>query len=271
MNNENTLIKKDDWNYIQQYNVEHWEILYKNNGLEYYKLELNNTIKKQILIMHGQSSNKPCTYSLYKKIHNLIFKSYQDKGWFVRLSTKSIRDVFPNMTIAPLNDAKEITDMLLKSKIAYVDIWYSLYYDTEISLYIVEWRTICMHYEFRIFWHNSKIAAISQYNCQTDLIFDDKELTKIIPEMKKLEMVNFLYKDGALDVSVYKRKTCNTVNGIVSKKYIIEPIDWNPYHLTTASILFNWNEIHTCDFTHTLCRYIRDGNLMQVIIQNILI
>jgi hypothetical protein len=268
-NGMGNIMTEDVWNYIQHYNVEHWEILYENLGLEYYKLEIDKDLKKQILTIYNQKSDQPCTYLLQKKIQTLISKSCQDKGWFIRLSTKSIRDVFPNMIISPLNTAEEIVDMLLCSKIAYSDLWYSLYYDTEIALYIIEWRTICMHYEFRVFWHNSKITAITQYNCQTDLIFDDEELCKIIPEIKKLEMVNSLYKDGALDISVYTRNSYNATSNIKSLKYIIEPLDWNPYHETTASILFNWNEIHTCNFTYILCRYIRNGNLIQIIINNI--
>ena len=107
-------INKNTWIYLNKCNYEEWYKFIGTNCI----IQIPLTIKDRESIINN---HKPV--ELYKK---LKIACGQENQYFIRLSTRSIKDAFYNQTPIPLHNPLEIIERVLKSKRAYIDIKYSI-------------------------------------------------------------------------------------------------------------------------------------------------
>ena len=215
--------------------MEYWGYLLKR---KYIQIELTSKDMKAI-IKNEYGENKKnrqdiTPYDLRNAIMKIIDNTRIDgEKWFIRLSTRSIKDSFYMMTPIPLTNHIEILERLMKSKRAYDDVKLSYKYDTPIYLFMIEWdNQVNVRHEFRCFVKNGELIGVSQYDLYDDLDYMECELKDISTRIKSF--VNEIYYDESnyvVDIYIDSRRHCRL-------------IEINPYDKTTSGIHFSWKELN---------------------------
>lgn len=145
--------------------------------------------------------------------------------WFVRVDGCSPKDSI--VGCGPFNKSYDI----LRSLVTSMRVYLSLKYDT-CNLYLVPWNdSHNVNNEFRVFVHNRKITAISQYHWYSDIGLNEEKLSLIAPMIvsycnNAISQVPFI--DCTIDVSV--------IDNVVSL------IEFNCFgkNLAAGSCCFHW-------------------------------
>lgn len=232
-----TSITKHKWKYLTKFNVEHWGYLLER---QYIQIELTPKDMNAIIENeYGGKKKNNCQDIIPYDLRNALMKITQktsvvEKKWFIRLSTRSIKDSFYMMTPIPLTNHIEILERLMKSKRAYDDVKLSYKYDTPIYLFMIEWdKHVDVRHEFRCFVKNGELIGVSQYDLYDDLDYMECELKDISSRIQ--HFVNDIYYDEqnyVVDVNLDNKRKCHL-------------IEINPYDKTTSAIHFSWNELNT--------------------------
>lgn len=186
-------------------------------------------------------------YGELKEIENYIkneisnyanFNINDTNKWFIRLSNASPKDGIHS--VGPLLSIEQMVDSIVTSKRILSVLERKIIEKSEDNLYIVPWRDDWNeNMEFRVFVHDKKITAISQYIWKKYIGFTDIEIieicrqiiiycyTEIIPKAVSL-IDNFI-----IDV-IYNINKCNSIP--------VELIELNSFgkNLATGSALFHW-------------------------------
>jgi len=212
------MLSKTKWLELNETNTENWIDL---TGKAYHKIQLSDNDKTNIV-----SGNVPLD------IRNTL-KGILKPGdkWFVRLSTRSIKDAFYQMEIKPLGVVYDIIDRLLLSERAHEDISYSIKYNTDMYLFLIEWdNEMKIENEFRCFVKDNVLQCISQYNIYDDMNFFDFDAGKIVLAIKcYIHSINI--GTGVVDV-------------LVDDQFNVSLVEVNPYDRTTSAIFYKWVEIN---------------------------
>jgi hypothetical protein len=181
---------------------------------------------------------------LQKSLSKCLRKTQSKNSWFVRLSTRSIKDSFYQQKPIPLESSLEILERLLNSKKAFIDIRLCLEHDMPISLFLVEWdHNMNIHHEFRCFVRNGHLIAISQYDLYNDLDFMEYEIPNLVRLIKHkihdVQMeINNHFGFFVIDLLVLRNKKTNNVDKV-------DVIEINPYDKSTSGIYFSWKELNS--------------------------
>lgn len=236
------------WNYFQRYKVENWDILYKNLGLEYYNIPISQLYLESIVKFITNNNIQQniyydeCIQYIKNKIDEKLEQSCQKKGWFIRSSLNTMNNNIAYYIPSKFYNSDEIVINILNNINIVNEMIYCYKFNSKFSIYLIEWRSLNPLYEFRLFIRNSKIKAVTQYNIIGNLPFDSSEINNVLESIKKIQNVKKRYSNGILDISIYKRNALYDDNIPMKTKYIVEPLDWHPYHDSVNSILFSWNE-----------------------------
>lgn len=208
---------KSKWLDLNKTNAENWIDL---TGKTYHKIQLSDNDKTNII-----NGNIPS--SLRNRLKGILKPGDE---WFVRLSTRSIKDSFYQMEIKPLGVAYDIIDRLLQSKRAYEDISYSIKYNTDMYLFLIEWDDkMNIKNEFRCFVKDNVLQCITQYNIYDDINFFEFDVCKIVLAIK------FYISDINIGTGV--------VDVLLDDHFNVTLVEVNPYDRTTSAIFYKWNEI----------------------------
>jgi hypothetical protein len=178
----------------------------------------------------GKIPNLDDLQELSKKIELEMKSNSEIPLWFVRLSSRSPKDV---SGIRPCENPSDVIDMLIQSNRVSNDLqWYLVYeIKTPLSIHLIKWKSFQKENEVRCFVFQRKLVAITQYFLEKHFSLRKNEFEGV----KKIEQVldqimdKIPYDDFVIDLEVGQ-----TV-------YLVE---FNAYGKkgTTSAVLFNWVE-----------------------------
>ena len=153
-----------------------------------------------------------------------------DSGYFMRLNSASPKDSFYECRIWSATD-------IIKTMVSSARVYKVINKGVREHIILKEWNSKYIdrpQYEFRVFVHESKITAISQYHCETHFVWPNTN--------------NNLWETIVNNiVSLYNR--CNKFPNCVMDIYINEDlsaelIEFNSFgmELASGSALFEWSK-----------------------------
>ena len=172
--------------------------------------------------------------------------SYMDNStgikWFVRLNEASPKDgKYGN---GPLMSAKEIVTSLVTSLRAYRGLMRSVDFNISEKLYIIPWRydwnESC---EFRVFVHERKVTALSQYVWMKDCGWNIDNMKIVAPKIvdycTNLVIPKIIHIDSfVIDVIIVAKTSIITSD----TEFQVELVELNSFgsNLASGSALFHW-------------------------------
>ena len=211
------MLSRTKWLELNEVNTENWIDL---TGKAYHKIQLSDNDKTNIV-----NGNVPM--DLKNRLKEILKPGDE---WFVRLSTRSIKDAFYQMKIKPLGLVHDLIERLLQSERAHEDISYAIKYNTDMYLFLIEWDDkMRIENEFRCFVKDNVLQCISQYNIYDDMNFFEFDAGKIVLSIKC-----YLH---SIDIG-----TC-VVDVLVDDRFNVTLVEINPYDRTTSAIFYKWGEI----------------------------
>jgi len=155
--------------------------------------------------------------------------------WLYRAHTLAMR----------VHSAQEALDLILQSRRIYWDLTYDLKNPETFSTHLIvrEWKNIPLESEFRVFVHEQKITAISQY-------FTQLYFPSLIDRKDELEqeIIQFWQTIHALlppTLKTYVIDFAWVVAPDVPKQMIV--LELNPFNISTGAALFSWESEHDSD------------------------
>jgi hypothetical protein len=210
--------------------MEHWGYLIQRPYIQFEltKKDMDSIISRKygegkfIMPVDLQTSLKSVTQN----------KKTTIQKWFIRLSTRSMKDAFYGMKPVPLTNHVEIVERLCDSKRVYDDIKLSRKYDTSMFLFMTEWDdNMNIRHEFRCFVRNGQLIGISQYDLYLDLNYMECELRQLTYNIKNfIDSLQYDELNYVADVLVDDKTHCSL-------------IEINPYDVTTSAIHYTWGEL----------------------------
>jgi hypothetical protein len=179
----------------------------------------------------GKDPNFDGLKNLSQKIEQEIKSNSEIPLWFVRLSSRSPKDVSGG--IRPCDNASDVIDILIQSNRVSNDLQWYLIYEIKTPLYIhlIKWKSFQKENEVRCFVFQRKLVAITQYFLEKHFSLRKNEFegVKKIEQVMEQIMDKIPYEDFVIDLEVNQ-----TV-------YLVE---FNAYGKkgTTSAVLFSWVE-----------------------------
>eukprot|EP01080_Neovahlkampfia_damariscottae_P011120 gene11120-3939_t len=179
----------------------------------------------------GNIPNLAEVKELSKKIDQELNKNAETPFWFVRLSSRSPKDILGG--IRPCETSLDVIEMLIESNRVSNDLqWYLVYgIKTPLYIHLIKWKSFQKESEIRCFVYQNNLVAITHYYLEKHFTlkkneFDGVKKIEIVLEQLK-ELIP--YDDYVIDLEVG-----NTVN----------IVEFNAYGKkgTTGAVLFDWNK-----------------------------
>jgi len=200
------------------------------------KLTLKNTMftSSTKTEAEAQQYNK-----LSQKITTHLPSSLSSSGFFIRLSTRSPKDV--PKSILPCQNAADVLFLLSRSERCFLDLELHKKILTKLKylqIVVLPWIEIPLALEFRCFVKGHKLNAISQYDAYThyfDILQDVDFLREIKSQIHNFhqQLAPFMpYPSYVMDVYIEQRTSSLRVH----------LIELNPFYadMSSGSALFEW-------------------------------
>ena len=179
----------------------------------------------------GKEPNLDDLKHLSKRINDQINNYPNVPFWFIRLSSRSPKDVLGG--IRPCENASDVVQILIESNRVSNDLQWYLVYEIETPLYLhmIKWKSFQKENEVRCFVYQNKLVAITHYYLDKYFSLRKNEFEGV----KKIDQVfnqikdKIPYDDYVIDLEV----------GIQ-----VNLVEFNAYGKkgTTGAVLFDWTK-----------------------------
>ena len=239
-NINNLAPKPNDYAQVHSmFGLNHWITIHPLNPHEYkltekdFKTLLEKSTLRMITRKKFTDDDMDDFSSSFIKWINNTCNLYPD-GVFIKMTHKSTKKSFEGEQ-KPLRNAFEVLSRLTSTN----DIFQ---HDTDFnqSIYISKWVNIDRNREYRVFYIDCRLVAISQQDCYRSITFSDRE-ELVLSDAEKISKYKFdLYPTATLDIA------------IVDEKVFL--IECNPpsLHYGAGSSLFYEDDFKT--FNHEIIR-----------------
>jgi hypothetical protein len=153
------------------------------------------------------------------------YKSYDEilkKGYFIRTNKVSLK--FGQHGCGPYYNIKQIVESLLSSRKGHSCIDINM---KKLKLYLIDWMTIDINTEFRIFVCNNQITAISQQNIY--------ETNKLLCDLNNEDRTNLINKWTNTIIEYFNKYIKTNIIHITSYTIDLALIDDIPYFIELNS------------------------------------